>query len=308
MSVASDEPILGGFHVIRPRPLIEGQGLRLMSDLHIGASHVDYKLIAQEIKDAQERNDRVLINGDLFDLILPNDKKRYQPGAVHPRLRGRSDQVNAAVDWAKEILEPVAHQIDLLGLGNHEAATTKWHSLDPTLLVLYELEKIARERDPKHVISYGGYTGFVDYRLRFRQGDKANSSRGHRWILYYHHGSGGNAPVTKGLIDFNRKDVFIDADMIWMGHKHNRLVVTVEKLRCPMSGDEPDTREVHHCMTGAYFQTYRGQSQESVRKHGRQTNYAADMGLAPGGRGGLRVEFHLPHGQLGVRPIVRVIQ
>src|SRR5215469_13356154 len=171
-------------------------------------------------------------------------------------------------------------------VGNHETAVTKWHSVDPTLLILYELEKIARARDPQHAIHYGGYSGFVDYRIR-----NPNKVNGHgiRWVLYYHHGSGGASPVTKGLIDFNRKDVFIDADAIWMGHKHNRLCVHVEKIRCPLQGDGPDVRNVYHLMSGAYFQTYAGQSQASVRKHGRQSNYAADAGMAPGGKGGLRV-------------------
>lgn len=290
MPSSEDQPILGGMHICRPKPIQAkiGQtvGLRLMSDLHIGAAHVDYKLIEKEIFEAEEKGDRVLINGDLLDLILPKDAKRFTPSSVHPRMARRNDQVNAAIEWAVELLSPVAHLIDMIGVGNHEVTTQKWNAVDPTLLILYELEKVARTRDPEHVIHYGGYTGFVDYRLRCRDSAKHG---GVRWVLYYHHGSGGVAPVTKGIIDFNRRDVFIDADMIWMGHKHQKLVVTVEKLRCPQSGDNPDVRQVFHCMTGAYFQTYMGQSQASVRKHGRQSNYAADAGLAPGGRGGLRV-------------------
>lgn len=300
------QPILGGMHICRPKPLTgkTGQkvGLRLMSDLHIGAGHCDYKLMERELDEAEEKGDRVLINGDLLDLILPKDAKRFTPGNAHPRIARRNDQVNAAIEWAVELLSPVAHLIDMVGIGNHEQKITHYHSVDPTLLVLYELEKIARARDPEHVIHYGGYTGFVDYRLR----DRGDADRGgSRWVLYYHHGSGGAAPVTKGLIDFNRKDVFIDADMIWMGHKHNRLCVSVEKIRCPQSGDNPDVRQVFHCMTGAYFQTYCGQSQASVRKHGRQSNYAADAGLAPGGKGGLRVVLEFMRSGA---PSVQVIQ
>lgn len=303
---ASDQPILGGMHICRPAPLQlqAGKliGLRLMSDLHIGAAHVDYKMIQREIEDAATNGDRVLINGDLLDLILPKDTKRYQPNAVHPRIAKRNDQVNAVIEWAVEELSPIAHLLDLLAIGNHEAVITHYHSIDPTLLVLYELEKIAKQRDPNHVIHYGGYAGFVDYRLRNREG--ADDS--YRWIVYYHHGSGGAAPVTKGLIDFNRKDVFIDADVIWMGHKHNRLVVSVEKLRCPTKGDDVDVREVFHIMTGAYFNTYMGQSQQSVRKYGRRSNYAADMGLAPGGKGGVRVQIV---GQSHrTRPTIKVTQ
>lgn len=282
-----EEPILGGFHINRPEPMKvpygESTSLTLMSDLHIGAAHVDYKLIEKEIETARENGDRVLINGDLLDLILAKDAKRYSPEAVHPRLAGRSDMINAAITWAAELLAPVAGQIDMIGIGNHETAVSKWHGVDPTLLVIYELERSIREQKKEHTIHYGGYTGFVDYRVR------QDETHGIRWVLYYHHGSGASAPVTKGMIDFNRKDVFIDADVIWMGHKHNKLSVTVEKLSCPEAGDQPKVKEVRHIMTGAYFKTYHGQSQASVRQYGRRSNYAADMGLAPQGRGGVRI-------------------
>src|SRR5690348_984347 len=103
MSENDESVVLGGMHVCRPAPLdmkVEKPvGLRLMSDLHIGAAHVDYAMINKEIEDAAAHNDRVLINGDLLDLILPKDAKRHQPSAVHPRLNKRDDQINAAVAW-----------------------------------------------------------------------------------------------------------------------------------------------------------------------------------------------------------------
>lgn len=289
----SDDPILGGIHLCRPKPICcdvgDEVGFRLMSDLHIGASHVDYKLIQKEIDDAKENGDRILINGDLFDLILPKDTKRYNPATVHPRIANRTDQVNAAVEWAVELLSPVAHQLDLLAIGNHEERVTHLHSVDPTLLVIYELEKVIRLAKQDHVIHYGGYTGFVDYRIRPSYKKKSNEVHGYRWVVYYHHGSGGAAPVTRGIIDFARKDVFVDSDVIWMGHKHNRMSVALEKLSCPLVGDEINVKDVRHVMTGAYFNTYVNQTQESVRKHGRRSNYASDMGLGPGGKGGVRI-------------------
>lgn len=304
---AEDEPILGGLHICRPEPLLippnGSVGLRLMSDLHIGAAHVDYSLIKKEIADAVEKNDRIAVNGDVLDLILPKDHKRYSPTALHPRVADRSDVVNASVDWAVEILSPAAHLINMIGVGNHETAVEKYHATDVTRLLIDKLEAIAMKRGPMHVIHYGGYTGFIDYRLRSSVRDKG----GYRFVVYYHHGSGGNAPVTRGLIDFNRKDTWVDADLIWMGHKHQRLTVAVEKIRCPLQGDEPDVRDVRHVMTGAYFKTYCGQSQASVRQHGRRSNYAADAGLGPGGKGGARVELRVNH-YVTERPTITVIQ
>jgi hypothetical protein len=293
------EPVLGGLHICRPAPLSVSAGdvvgLTLLSDLHLGAAHVDYNLIARELKTARDNNDRILVNGDIFDLILTKDLKRFTPDALHPRLLGRKDIVNEAVGWAVELFAPLATQIDMLGMGNHEDTVLKYANVDPLKTLVEELQKKVPAR-LGHVIHYGGYSGFVDYRLK--RGKQAE-----RFVVYYHHGSGSAAPVTKGMIDFNRKDTWVSADLIWMGHKHNRWAGAVQRVSCPEAGDEPCVRDVRHVMTGAYFQTYRGQSQESVRQHGRRSNYAADMGLAPQGMGGARVLLEVGGGALTVRVV-----
>lgn len=282
------QPVLGGLHICRPQTIAceagDTVGLRLMSDLHLGAAHVDYSLIEKELAEARDHGDRVALNGDVFDLILTKDLKRYSPDTILPALQGRADLVNAAVDLAVVLLAPVAGQIDMIGMGNHEAQVLHRHDTDPLLMLVERLRRHVPARSP-HVIHYGGYGGFLDY--RFRVGKRA--ARPQRFVLFYHHGWGGAAPVTKGMIDFNRKSTWADADAMWMGHKHNRWNGHVQRIGCPDSGDEPDVRDVRHIMTGAYFQTYRGQSQESVRRHGRRSNYAADAGMAPQGMGGARV-------------------
>ena len=290
------KPILGGFVTCRPKPIdlkIGGeQGLTLMSDLHIGAPNVNYRLIERELRNARKRGDRVLINGDVFDGILHSDAKRFTPDSIHPRLAGRRDVLNGAIEWATEILAPYADLIDVIGVGNHETALEKHHSIDPVRVLLYELSRDKRwkhgsiPRDCKgrlkktddHVIHYGGYCGFVDYRVGRC-----------RWVLYYHHGSGGSSYGNKGVADYGKKSTFVDADCIWMGHKHNRWNAHVQRISCPMSGQGPLIRDVRYVMTGAYMHTYTGQSQLSLKKHGRRTNYAADLGCPPQGQGGARV-------------------
>lgn len=259
---------LGGLVVCRPT--ISPKSLWLMSDLHIGANHVDYRLIKKEIREAIRRNDRILINGDVFDAILPGDRKRFTPDVLHPRLQGRRNILNAAVDWALEILAPAAHLIDMIGVGNHDVSVEKYGNVDVVRLLVDRLQEISPKN---HTIHYGGYGGFVEYQNLRKS-----------WVMYYHHGSGGASPVTKGMIDFNRKDVWVLADLIWMGHKHNRWAG--HTIRMEMG---PTFRNVYHVMTGAYFKTYCGQGQGSLREHGRVSNYAADMGLAPQGMGGIRV-------------------
>jgi hypothetical protein len=292
------KPILGGFVICRPKPVMIGSGIHLMSDLHIGAPQVNYTLIKKELRDAAEIGDRIVLNGDIFDGILASDRKRFAPDCLHPRLHGRKDILNAAIDWAVELLSPYAHLIDMIGVGNHETALEKHHNVDAARILVYDLTRKLPKQHKDHVIHYGGYTGFIDYRVKSLTKKKTISVG--RWVLYYHHGSGGSAPVTKGMIDFNRKDTWIDADCIWLGHKHNRWNASLEKLSCPLQGDAPDTKEVRHIMTGAYMKTYVGQSQKSLRKHGRRSNYAADAGLGPQGQGGARVAFGRRHNGFSV--------
>lgn len=312
MADSETEVIRGGFVICRPSPILYEEfgkpvGITLMSDLHVGAVNVDYDLIKKEISTAKSNGDRVCINGDIFDFILLGDRKRYRQDVLHPRLLGRKDVVQEAIRWASELLSPIVNQIDMIGVGNHEFVLEQIHSFDPIQALLYELNS-CKHKDAKHVIHHGGVTGFLDYRLKY--GSKKSNysikvgSNSKRFVIYYHHGGGGSAPVTKGMIDFNRKDTFVDADVIWLGHKHNRFTSHVRKLACPESGDQPNTKDVRHIMTGAYSDTYVGQSQQSIKRHGRRATWAADQGFAPQGKGGARLEISpLSHGWVDLKVI-----
>ena len=164
----------------------------------------------------------------------------------------------------------------------------KHHSIDVVKLLVYELRKAKSDKD--HIVHYGGYGGFIDY--RFHCGKRADRPNGgnhsQRFVIYYHHGVGGSAPITGGMIDFARAGWAI-ADVIWFGHKHRRLSTAIQTVGCPLTGDDPSIKEVRNVQTGAYFDTYAGQSQESFEEHGRLTNYGADMRMAPAGKGGARL-------------------
>ena len=278
----------GGFTIVRPfnkqpRPYKCGQefGFLLMSDLHIGSADVDYRKIKVELEEAKILGDRILINGDILDAIIPKDHKRYTPGAVHPRLANRSDVLDGAIEWAVEILAPYASLVDMIGTGNHETVIEKYHGTDPVRRLVQMLKTCNSQ------VEYGGMTGFIEYRFAY-ESKKGHGGNGRRFVIWYHHGSGGASPVTKGTIDFHRRG-WVRSDIKWLGHKHNRLNFHEVCLECPEQGDEPKRVEVRCVMTGSYFKTYLGQSQESLMKNGRRSSYASDWGLAPQGMGGARV-------------------
>lgn len=283
----------GGWVIVRPDSRIyhgdsSTHGLLLQSDHHIGAHDADYEKMQREWKEAKEKGYRIILNGDLFDGIFPFDHKRFTPDTLHPYIRGRRDVMNATIDMAVELLAPYVENIDMIGSGNHEGSIEKYHSADIVMLLLDKLHGLL-PKDSTHSIAYGGRIGYVSYRYVHASGGNVRTVN-----LFYFHGAGGSAPVTKGMIDFNRVSTYVDADVIWLGHKHNRFAdTTPQRIRCPKSGAAPKIEPVIHVMTGGYRRGHLGQTQEQIREHGRQSTYATDMGLAPQGTGGIRLMIHL---------------
>lgn len=267
-------------------------GFTLMGDTHIGGASTDHASIQSDLKTAKETGDRININGDVFDAILPKDHKRYRPEAIHPDLQNRSDILNGALDMAVEILGPYAKLIDMIGCGNHEDAVAKYHGLDMVQLLVHRLNTECGGE-----INYGGYTGFISYSAR-----KATPGNHSVINIYYHHGSGGSSPVTKGMIDFNRKGVWVDSDVVWLGHKHNKISDTTSlRMRCPRTGAQPVLDQQVYVMSGSYLDTMKFQTQEEIMQ-GRIATYASDWGLPPQAKGGARVLVKM-HRKSGIENI-----
>lgn len=287
----------GGFVTCRPPPLAvptSGRvGFHLCSDLHVGAATTDHALLARELRAAQARGDRVLVNGDVFDAVLPKDEKRYRPTALHPRLAGCDDVVGESLAWALEVLAPVAKSIDMIGCGNHDDKISSKHSFDPVRLLVKELRRLGSPAQ------YGGYCGFIDYRLASGVGRQRQ-----RFTIFYHHGTGGGAALSGVAGDAAKLSWVEGAQVLWLGHKHQRMSFPLQRLCCPATGSGPVVREVRFVRTGAYMNPYGGQSAADALASGRRGNYAADGGYAPQSPGGARVVLHFDKKSPGYRVTV----
>jgi UDP-2,3-diacylglucosamine pyrophosphatase LpxH len=197
----------------------------LMSDLHIGHVACRQKLIAAELAAARAAGARILINGDVFDAINPKDK-RFALSQIAKPLRGEDDMEAAAVGMAVKLLGPYADLIDLIGVGNHEEAWIRRSAADMVGRLIRELHAGLKAQGIAHTIRHGGISGFIRTYLSYdTDAPLARNSTVPRALthtLAYHHGSGGDAPITKGQIEFSRKVAHVIADAYWMGHKHNK--------------------------------------------------------------------------------------
>jgi hypothetical protein len=306
------EVLVGGCPIVRPRPLSNmGDALALVSDIHLGANNVDLATLKEELERARLDHARILIGGDLFDFILPSDK-RYTPDILAKRLQGRRDILNEAVDWACELLEPYADNIDLIGVGNHETFMERRHYFDGVKAVIDRLN--TKRRSGLVSIAQAGYTAFVIYSFEDTvvvAGDKFESTsfttssvKGSEYRIWFHHGSGRGVSTVKSLSTLLAKAAPFVADLYWCGHSHAR--VNASEIRLEPTRRGVKVVEIKYVITGSYLMSYGNQTQEDMRMRGRISPYTSEGGYPPHGIGGATV--FLGHLNQGRPDYVRVLQ
>lgn len=192
-------------------PLKAGTTLKLalFSDIHFDSPDCDKTTLKKHLDFCLKDGRYVLIGGDLFDAILLRDGKR----AVNHLMEKGDNQLNTKINTIVEFLKPYKDIILFIGRGNHEESILKYSGVD-----ILELVTQLLNAGNKHQIQYGNYANF----LRFNFVNKSNRSLLH-YDIFENHGAGGNSPVTKGMIDFNRIAKGTLTDLIWLGHKHNAI-------------------------------------------------------------------------------------
>lgn len=263
------------------------QTFLLQSDLHIDGLNTCHKTLEREWKLAKDNGFPILINGDLLDLILPKDMKRFSMSASGPQYHV-DDMINKVIDNAVDMLGPYAHLLRMMSMGNHEHAAVRHHSVNTIKLI------IDRLRDKcKSPVEYGGYSGYFIARW---SGD--NDRHYSTWRLFYHHGAGGSAPITKGIIDLVRITGWTpDANAVWIGHKHNQLWVPIAMQRCSNAGVIYETK-IDAIMTGGYIDRNLTNGTDS-------TPYSEVFNMPPQPKGGA---FVTVKGNSDRRPEVRAVQ
>lgn len=281
----------GGLFIINP-PYIKYKpgsriGFFLLSDLHLGAASCDEEMIKYDLSEAVKRKDRILILGDVMDMITTRDKKRYDPASMASWLDGRSDIINAQIERAIDLLHPAskAGLIDMIASGNHETKIEKYNNIDPISILIESLEPSKKESNR---INYGGYTGFVNYSF---SRDSLNSSK--KFRIFYWHGTGGGCSVASAASEFEKKSFIEDIHVMWIAHKHVRLAYETDYLSISPSG-KLNVHNRWNVRTGGYLKPYSEQTQSVLLRSGRKSNYAADSLLRPNTPGGVRLIIEFP--------------
>lgn len=184
--------------------------LALFSDIHFDSPDCDKETLKKHLDFCLKDGRYILFGGDLFDAILMKDQKR----AVPHLIENTDCQLNKKLDDIYNFLTPYQHLILFMGRGNHEESIIKYNGLD-VLQMLATMLNMGQE----HKILVGNYANFIRFTFK-----KSCDRKELHYDVFQHHGIGGNAPVTKGIIDWNRIGKSVNADLIWTGHRHNALI------------------------------------------------------------------------------------
>jgi hypothetical protein len=218
----------------------------LISDCHWDNPHCDRELLASHMDQAVKLGCDILINGDLFCLMQGKYDGRRSKSEIRPEhnnSRYLDSVINTAVEWFK----PYAHNIKVVGYGNHETSILRHCETDVIERFVTQLNALTGSN-----IEVGGYGGWVIWQF-WRGRTTARSFK-----LKYFHGSGGGGPVTKGAINFNRMMTAVEgADAIWMGHVHESTEITYTMER--VNGHNiVELRDVLNIRTPSYKEEYDG--------------------------------------------------
>lgn len=231
---------------ITGRPNAYATTFALLSDLHLDASDHDDEALTHDLDAAKAIGARISINGDIFDAIVPSDRKRHHP-SVSRANPDRDDIFNQIVEGGVNRLAPVADLIDVISPGNHERSVLKHHHIDLTSMLVYGLNQVRDKSLPK--IHQGSYRGFQRYVFKWDAGNGSVT-----FTIFRHHGTGGSAPVTGGALDLDRIRKDFDADLYWIGHKHSGISRPFTRLSLGPRG-RLKVRQQRGVMSAGYKQT-----------------------------------------------------
>lgn len=200
------------------------QWIYLSSDWHWDSVKCDRDSLERDLKAAQDIGAVVCSFGDHFDCMGGKYDPRSSKGELRPEFAVGNyfdEIVSQCADW----MQPYADSMALITPGNHETAIRKRQE---TCLTTRLVERLRVAGSP---VVQSGYAGWLLVRGKRTTGRAAALYR-----IWYHHGFGGGGPVTRGVIDFSRLMVDVDADAIVAGHVHQKTLVEASRYRLSPSG------------------------------------------------------------------------
>lgn len=241
------------------------------SDIHYDSPYCDRTSLKKHFDEVKDRGGQICIYGDLFDVMGCYKDPRTKAADIRSEYiqKGRS-YLDLVVDDVYEFLKPYKQNIAIISYGNHETAILKHRDTDPLDRLIFRLNQL----DGKDVMK-GAYAGWLVLAMKR---SKAKCS----FRIAYHHGKGGNAKRSKGVL-YSQIDAFQfpDANLIVSGHDHNKIWDPSNVRNRLSAYDNTYNDTVHWLKSGSYALSPEG------------FGYVVERGFLPKRMGGWFVDFDI---------------
>lgn len=216
-----------------------------ISDIHLDNPHCDRHLLRQHLDQALESKSLVFCFGDVV-CAMQNTKDPRAAKEDDPYQS--SKYVNHLINDVVAFFRPYKDILAVMSDGNHETAFTKHYGVDLLELICQLLQA---EGSP---VQHMPYQGWIKY--RHTQENKNAGSCGRSVLCNYDHGRGGGGPVTRNVIETNRRLARVEgADILVYGHVHEKWQLKSMRERLTAAGNMEFATQLHlQCST--YKQEY----------------------------------------------------
>lgn len=231
----------------------------LTSDRHHDNPYCNLELEKKHLDEAKERNAVIIDYGDLFCAMQGRFDRRSSKDDIREEHQS-GNYLDKLVSTATDFYAPYANNFAVMGPGNHETSILKHHETNLTERLVERLNMATGSE-----IKMGGYSGWVKFRFQYgrpRTNESALRKDGSQKCmgsinLWYHHGYGGDAPVTKGTIQTGRQAVYVpDAHLVCTGHTHNEWIFPITRIRLHDTGTVYHDEQLH-LKTPGYKEEYK---------------------------------------------------
>lgn len=227
-------------------PINMNDPLRVLfiSDVHTDAPNCDRKLLFSHMELIRKSGGIICVIGDMWDLMQTRNDPRRSVDGKRPEDATDENYLDLVVENTLKFYDRFKDNIVFISRGNHEDVITRYSGTNITTRFIKEINRLNIHGQT----AYGAYSGIL--RIKFLVGPRRVPVV---YPIYYHHGSGGNARRTKGVLN-----VDINESLMWgvrmyiSGHDHNKWCMPRDKFILKTSGDI-DVIDVQHMKLGSYL-------------------------------------------------------
>ena len=207
------------------------------SDIHIDSKECDREILKRHCQEA----DYIRIVGDLFDLMQGRNDKRRSYGDLKESYKA-SNYVDEVVKDAALFFKPFAKKLQLVTLGNHETSVILNLGTNPLSAFCFMMRTFGSD------VIEGSYQGFIKDAF-----EDTNKRIKGSVITAFHHGHGGSAQKTEGMLEMEGdKAKFPNADIVVKGHNHFKWHNPGQNRYWLNDSLKVETKVQHHVRLGTY--------------------------------------------------------